>query len=62
MAGNKTDARSQWLNDLGHRRHRNIVTVAQADKTARIAWAVLTRGDTYRAEPGRQLTPTPAAA
>jgi transposase len=59
-AVNKTDPRSQWLNDLGRRRHKNIATVAQANKTARIAWAVL-RGATYRAEPGRRLTPDPVA-
>ena len=53
----KTDDRSQWLNELGKRRHKNIATVAQANKTARIAWALLTRSDTYRTEPVRQLTP-----
>lgn len=53
---NKTDPRSTWLNALGKRRHKNIATVAQANKTARIAWVVL-QGAAYRAEPARRLTP-----
>ena len=56
MAINKTDDRSQWLNDLSNRRHKNIATVAQANKTARIAWAILTRGETYCAH-RRKLSP-----
>jgi len=42
-ASNKDDVRSRWLNALAQRRHRNIATVAQANKTVRIAWALLTR-------------------
>lgn len=61
MAAKKTDARSTWLNDLGKRRHKNIATVAQANKTARIAWVILAKGDTYRTEPQRRLTPDAAA-
>jgi transposase len=48
MAVNKTDDRSRWLNAIGARRHRNIATVAQANKTARIAWVILARGESYR--------------
>ncbi len=51
MAVNKTDDRSRWLNAVGARRHRNVATVAQANKTARIAWVILARGETYRAAP-----------
>lgn len=29
-------------------RPARVVTVAMANKTARIAWAVMTRGETYR--------------
>jgi transposase len=47
-AAGKTDPRSHWLNTLGARRHRNIATVAQANKTARIAWVILARGETYK--------------
>lgn len=45
----KTDARSRWLRELGSRRHKNIAAVAQANRNARIAWALLTRGESYRA-------------
>lgn len=61
MAVNKTDERSQWLNALGKRRHKNIATVAQANKTARIAWAILTSGQTYCTQ-RRKLTPDPQLA
>jgi transposase len=47
-ASNKDDGRSRWLNALAQRRHRNIATVAQANKTVRIAWALLARGEPYR--------------
>ena len=47
-ATNKRDERSRWLMNVATRRHRNIVTVAQANKTARIAWAVLARNESYR--------------
>lgn len=63
VAGKKTDARSVWLNELTERRHKNIATIAQANKTARIAWVILARGETYCAEPRRRLTPdAPLAA
>jgi transposase len=47
--GAKTDPRSRWLQAVGGRRHRNIAAVAQANRNARIAWALLTRGESYRA-------------
>ena len=34
--------------NLSVRRHRNIATVAQANKTVRIVWAVLARNESYR--------------
>jgi transposase len=37
-----------WIRSLLERRPARVVTVAMANKTARIAWAVLARGDTYR--------------
>jgi transposase len=43
-----------WIRSLLERRPARVVTVAMANKTARIAWAVLARGDVYR-------TPTLAA-
>lgn len=48
-ATDKPDDRSRWLMNLAARRHRNIATVAQANKTVRIAWAILTREQRYRA-------------
>jgi transposase len=39
---------SQWLGQLTTRAHRNVVAVALANKLARIAWAVLTKGERYR--------------
>jgi transposase len=49
VAADKPDDRSRWLMNLATRRHRNIATVAQANKTTRIAWAILTREQHYRA-------------
>lgn len=45
---------SPWLAKLLERRPVNVAVVALANKTARIVWAVLTRGETYR-------RPTPTA-
>jgi transposase len=44
----KTDSRSRWAQALATRRNRNIATVALANKNARIAWAVLCKGEAYR--------------
>jgi len=44
-AKNRDDGLSQWLNELTARKHTNVVAVALANKTARIAWAVV-RNDT----------------
>jgi transposase len=38
-----------WLSALETRAHPNVVTVALANKLARIIWAVLTRREAYRA-------------
>jgi transposase len=48
MATDKPDDRSRWLMGVASRRHRNVATVAQANKTARIAWAMLARNENYR--------------
>jgi transposase len=52
VAIHKHDPRSQWLVNLGKRRHRNIATVAMANKTARIAWAMVRYEQRY--QPDRQ--------
>ena len=40
---------ADWVNGLLERRPPRLVTVAMANKTARIAWALLAKGETYRA-------------
>lgn len=37
-----------WADALKERAHVNVVAVAMANKMARIAWAVLTKGERYR--------------
>jgi transposase len=37
-----------WLAQLAGRAHKNVVAVALASKLARIAWAVLAKGEPYR--------------
>jgi transposase len=46
----KTDdlAAAPWVRSLLERKPARVVTVAMANKTARIIWAVLTRGEVYR--------------
>ena len=38
-----------WMDALERRAHRNVLIVAMANKLARIAWAVLSSGEEYRA-------------
>ncbi len=38
-----------WLDKLDARAHKNVVVVAMANKLARVAWAVLSSGNDYRA-------------
>ena len=45
----RDDYRSKWLRALVARRGFNRAVVALANKTARIAWALLTRQEIYRA-------------
>lgn len=47
-AKNKEDGRSRWVMALSTRRNKNIATVALANKNARIAWSILSRGESYR--------------
>lgn len=42
---------SAWLDGLLARRPKNVALVAMANKTARIAWAIMTRGTTFQAAP-----------
>jgi transposase len=50
-ARNKEDRLSQWVTSLAARRHANVAAVALANKTARMAWAMLKDGTEY--EPDR---------
>ncbi len=43
-----SSASAAWINTLLERRPARVVTVAMANKTARIAWAILARGGVYR--------------
>ncbi len=45
----RTTAEAGWLKGLLERRPARLVSIAQANKTARIVWALLVRGDAYRA-------------
>ena len=46
-AKGKTDPLSRWINQLLERRHPNVVIVALANKTARIAWALVRNDRNY---------------
>ena len=48
-ARTKTTPEVAWLKGVLERRPARLASVAQANKTARIVWAVLTRGESYRA-------------
>ena len=51
----KTAAGADWVNGLLQRRPARLVTVAMANKTARIAWAVMVSGENFRV-PVRPMT------
>ena len=46
----KKERRSAWQEALLARRPTNVVLVAMANKTARVVWALLSRGETFRTE------------
>jgi transposase len=48
-ADDNASATGAWVRSLMERKPARVVTVAMANKTARIAWAVLARGEVYRA-------------
>jgi transposase len=51
---------SAWLNQLAARAHSNVVTIALANKMARVIWAVLSKGEVYR--PPQLACPADAVA
>ena len=46
----KDDRLSQWVMNLAARSHPNVAAVAIANKTARIAWAMIRNGTDYQPE------------
>lgn len=48
-AKDKSDRLSLWLQALCARRNKNVAAVALANKTMRMAWAMLTSGQDYKA-------------
>jgi len=53
-AKNKEDPLSNWINEMLKRKHYNVVAIALANKTARIAWALIAKN--------REFSPSLAAA
>jgi transposase len=49
-AKSKTDPLSRWINALLAHKHSNVVTVALANKTARMAWALIRHDVDYNPE------------
>ena len=49
-AKHKDDRLSQWVTGLAKRRHHNVAAVALANKTARMAWAMLSSDADYDPE------------
>jgi len=49
-AHRKDDRLSVWMSELKERRHTNVAAVALANKTVRIAWAMLRNGTDYEPE------------
>lgn len=47
-AKNKTDQLSQWINRLVEKRGFNKAVVALANKLIRIAWVIISRGESYK--------------
>jgi len=50
VAERKREARSIWLSRLKLRGGPNVAAVALANKNARVMWALLARGDSYRVQ------------
>ena len=50
VAKNKETPTDKWTNELGARRHMNVVSVARANKNVRTAWALLVHKRDYDGE------------
>lgn len=53
QAKQRDDTLSRWLTDLADRTHTNVAAVALANKTTRMAWAMLRNGTDYDPELAR---------
>ena len=53
QAKRRDDSLSRWVTELAQKRHTNVAAVALANKTVRIAWAMLRDGTDYDAELAR---------
>lgn len=53
----KEDRLSRWIANLQARRHNNVVAVAMANKLARIAWVIMSKGEDY--DSGKVIGATP---
>ena len=47
QARHRDDPLSRWVTAIARRSHTNVAAVALANKTARIAWAMLRQGTDY---------------
>jgi transposase len=50
VAANRQTPTDSWTNEMSTRRHMNVVSVARANKNARIAWALLAHNRDYDGE------------
>lgn len=50
VAKHKEDRLSQWITRIANSRHPNIAAIAMANKTVRIAWAMIRKGLDYQPE------------
>jgi transposase len=50
QARHKEDRLSRWVTELAERRHPNVAAVALANKTVRMAWAMMNHDADYDAE------------
>jgi transposase len=48
VADRRSDRRMRWAQSIEERRGSNVAVVALANKTARIAWAMLRRGEEFK--------------
>jgi len=49
-AKHKDDRLSRWVSEISRRRHPNVAAVALANKTVRMAWAMMRNGSDYDPE------------